>query len=280
MNAIKELLHDVPQYLQQHRYRELGDRIGRLVREHPGEIGGYRIALARLLALGNDWAAVSTLLPPNTNSLETSGWLNSMACAKPVDQAGRPIPWFTYPAIDFLTQIMRPAWRIFEWGSGHSTLWWADRVAAVTSVEDDKAWYETIRSRMPGNAMLLWHGEAAEYVQAMADQQARFDVVVIDGSHRNACAQIATEFVTDTGLIVFDNTDMLVHREGVETLNACGWQRIDFYGLIPSCYYKNCTSVFFRAPESLRPAVWPGGIASCVGPTCDQALQARKDACG
>lgn len=276
MTAANELFGEVQQLLQQRRYRELSDRIGRILREDPASLSKSRITLGHLLVLGADWEAARLLLPKDTNSLETSGWLNSIANGKPVDRDGEPIPWFTYPAIDFLTQIMRPEWRVFEWGSGHSTLWWAKRVKAVASVEDDRAWYDKLLARMPENASLIWRGDAASYVQALAEQQARFDLVVIDGSHRNDCAQIVTEYVTDNGLIVFDNTDMLHHREGVEILQARGWQRIDFYGLIPSYYYKSCTSVFFRAPESLRPAVWPGGIASSVGPTCEQAIEAVK----
>ena len=35
--------------------------------------------------------------------LQESGWLNSMEKGEAVDKEGRPIPWITYPALDFLT---------------------------------------------------------------------------------------------------------------------------------------------------------------------------------
>lgn len=275
--TIQETSQIVADLLRQRRYRELCDWIGRMVRERPADVGSMRISLANLLALGCDWETVRALLPPDTNVLETSGWLNSMANGKPVDRDGNPIPWFTYPAIDFITQVVRREWSVFEWGSGHSTLWWAKRVRTVTSVEDNRGWYDSVRARIPGNVTLSWQGEADDYVRTICANGQAFDVVVIDGSHRNECAGIVTDCVAPSGLIVFDNTDMSCHRDGVEILERNGWSRIDFYGLIPSYFYKNATSVFYRDPASLRPSVWPGGLVSCVGPTCDQALCAARD---
>ena len=274
MNTTEELLQEIHQLLRQRRHRELGALLSRVVREQPAAVGNARIRFANLLALGADWEAVRALLPTETNTLETSGWLNSLAQGKPVDRNGDPVPWFTYPAIDFLTQIIKPTWRVFEWGSGYSTLWWANRVQTVTSVEDNRDWFETIQPRMPANASLLWRADESAYVGALSEQGGCFDLIVIDGSHRNACARVATAQAARAELIVFDNADVETHRDGVELLKKTGWKRIDFYGLIPSYCYKNCTSLFFRDPTVIEPATWPGGVASCVGPTCDQALRA------
>lgn len=276
MNTTEELLQEIQQLLRQRQHRELGALLSRIVREQPAAVGNARIRFANLLALGADWEAVRALLPTETNTLETSGWLNSLAQGKPVDRNGAPVPWFTYPAIDFLTQIIKPTWRVFEWGSGYSTLWWARHVRTVTSVEDNQGWYDVMHPQMPTNASVLWRGEPTAYVGAIGEQTGQFDLVVIDGSSRNECARIVTEHMTDSGVIVFDNSDVAIHQEGVEYLKGRGWRRLDFFGLIPSYYYKNCTSIFYRDPASIEPANWPGGIVSCVGPTCDQALCAAR----
>ena len=48
-------------------------------------------------------------------------------------------PWLTPAAIGLLATLLRPADTGAEFGSGRSTLWFAARVAALTSVEHDTA---------------------------------------------------------------------------------------------------------------------------------------------
>ena len=50
------------------------------------------------------------------------------------------LPWFSYSAIDFLKIFLRKTHRVFEFGSGGSTLFFADRCASVESVEEDPSW--------------------------------------------------------------------------------------------------------------------------------------------
>lgn len=41
-----------------------------------------------------------------------------------VDKDGNPIPWYTYPAIEFLNSLDFSSKNVFEYGTGNSTLWW------------------------------------------------------------------------------------------------------------------------------------------------------------
>ena len=82
--------------------------------------------------------------------LTTTGWLRSVRENAALDANG-PVPWFTYPAIRQLARMIRADWRVLEFGSGNSTLWWAQRVAAVVSVEHDPVWVERLRSAAPSN---------------------------------------------------------------------------------------------------------------------------------
>ncbi len=85
--------------------------------------------------------------------LRTTGWLRSVQDHAAVDNQG-PVPWFTYPAIGQLARMVRPGWRVLEFGSGHSTLWWAARVAEVVSVEHDPAWAARLHADRPANVTL------------------------------------------------------------------------------------------------------------------------------
>ena len=56
----------------------------------------------------------------------------------PVD--GRT-PWISFSAIELLKKITRPDMRVFEYGSGGSTMFWISRVKELISVEHDLSWY-------------------------------------------------------------------------------------------------------------------------------------------
>src|SRR5688572_10403591 len=51
--------------------------------------------------------------------------------------SGQPIPWYTYPAIEFIRQLDFSQSTVFEYGSGNSTMFWAASAARVISVEED-----------------------------------------------------------------------------------------------------------------------------------------------
>jgi hypothetical protein len=86
--------------------------------------------------------------------LHSTGWRRSIEQGAAVDTDG-PVPWFTYPAIRFLQRLVRPDWRVLEYGSGNSTRWWAKRVVQVVAVEHDPAWAAALRRDMPANARLV-----------------------------------------------------------------------------------------------------------------------------
>ena len=57
-----------------------------------------------------------------------------------VDRDGNPLPWYTYPAIEYLSQFDYGEKTIFEFGCGYSSLFWAERAAKVISIEDNPEW--------------------------------------------------------------------------------------------------------------------------------------------
>src|SRR5882724_5296346 len=54
-------------------------------------------------------------------------------------------PWLSFAATRFLERQLKPAGRVFEWGSGNSTIFFAERVAEVVSVEYDSAWVQLVQ---------------------------------------------------------------------------------------------------------------------------------------
>jgi hypothetical protein len=236
----------------------------------PTTATGHRAYLADVLRCGCDLTHLAALGPYRLNTLIHTGWLHSLLSARPVNAADEPIPWFTYPAIDFLEPRLQPQWTVLEWGAGNSTLWWARRVKRVLSIEHDPAWHRIISTHLPANATIALACNEDDYVRAV-DPVEKFDLIVIDGEHRNRCARRAIELAGPQTVIVFDNSDRQAVRDGLMFLDRSGFKRIDFFGLLPAYCYRTCTTFFFNDDAILK-APLPCDTRSSLGPSCAQVL--------
>lgn len=182
--------------------------------------------------------------------LRRVGWIRSLRGKKPVDSGGNPLPWYSYPAIklidDRLKQCDTRAMRVFEFGSGNSTLWWAARVGYVDAVEDDARWYETIRMALPENVSYLYRQERAQYVGRLTESSHKYHVIVVDGSHRNECLSACADQLERNGVIVVDNSDWEWLAPQLSNLARRGFKQLPLYGLgaVNGCAWE--TSVFYR----------------------------------
>ena len=257
--------------------KEACDLIKKALQDGIIDFQGFHVNYAHALLCNGDWMEIQSLLPKDTNSLYTSGWLQSLAMGEPINAKKEPIPWLTYPAIDFLDSIIRTEWLVFEWGSGNSTLWWANKINHIYAVESDTDWYGKVSTNLPRNATIFNKTSEEAYINHIDSfNDDYFDVIVIDGDFRNQCAKACIPKLKSNGIIVFDNTDGVMFNDGVIFLREQGFQRIDFWGLIPSYLYKNCTSIFFKNLEVFNNIGLPSQHISSVGISCFQAGDQRE----
>lgn len=69
----------------------------------------------------------------NNAFLRKSGWMRSLEEGKPVDEDGYSIPWLNYSVIELFRDLGKNDFHLFEWGSGHGTLFFARLFKTVTS---------------------------------------------------------------------------------------------------------------------------------------------------
>jgi len=187
--------------------------------------------------------------------LRGSGWWESVKTKRPVNASGEPLPWYSYPFIHFLEQRLRARdlshLRVFEFGSGNSTLWWAKRVSTVLAVEDSRHWYEYVCKKLPKNVNYQLAETEAQYVACLSQSASSFEVIIMDGSYRERCLEHATEHLTDDGVLVVDNSDWASLAESLSNLERRGFRRLEFYGLGPMNGHPWGTSVLYRGMNVL-----------------------------
>jgi hypothetical protein len=192
--------------------------------------------------------SANAVLGPLLFSLET-GHLRSALVSRALDRHGEPLPWYTYPAIQFLLPKDFSEKRVLEWGAGQSTLFWARRAKQVVAFESDRVWWQRLIENRPGNAQIhLVDGDAAGAETLLG--ASLFDVIVVDGLDRWSCAQRSLNLMEAGGAIIVDDAE----RNSGPTA-GCGWNdayrqaglsRMDFYGFSPGNAVQHCTSIFFR----------------------------------
>lgn len=164
-----------------------------------------------------------------------------------IDKHNNPIPWYTYPAIEYLKQLDFSNKTVFEYGSGNSTIFWSKLVKKIVSVEDNKTWYQKVSNKISNfqinNCSLKFIPEEESYIKEIVNHE-NFDVIIIDGHYRTKCAQEVIKKLNPGGLIILDNSDWWV--DTAKILRNFNLIQIDMSGFGPINYYTWTTSLFLH----------------------------------
>ncbi len=175
------------------------------------------------------------------------------------------LPWWTYPAIEEVGTALAAkggAARVFEYGSGASSVWLGRRAAEVHSVEHSAEFVEFLgdalaevpsvhlrhvaapqrgdRARIPSQRFGHEGLDFGDYVTAIDDVGGLFDVIVVDGRARSACLRQAVPHLAPDGLIVFDNSNRARYQEAILT---SGLAATRYRGWVPSLPYQSETTI-------------------------------------
>lgn len=168
-----------------------GIRRGRLT-----DYNGQRISFERLLRNGPR-AAVSTAVRLGLGKVPSR-------------------PWISYDGQARIGRFLDRSKRVLEFGSGMSTRWYAQRAGSVLSLEDNRHWFDRLHDELvaQGNVDHRFCETLAEYLSLDGTSgQAPFDLIVIDGTQRDRCLEVALPHLAAGGMLYLDNSDM--HGDGV-----------------------------------------------------------------
>lgn len=166
-------------------------------------------------------------------------------------------PWIVPEAIEYLEELVKADWQIFEWGCGGSVIWFAQRCIKVVAVENVPRWIawgmEQLQKLELTNTAIVYaptiQGDYTEYVNVIeAYPNASFDLVSIDGvmSARKDSIENAKRKLKSDGIIMIDNSNK------VDIVGLEGWFELRFQ-TVPYQYLGKTevwtTSFYTRKPD-------------------------------
>jgi precorrin-6B methylase 2 len=179
---------------------------------------------------------------------KTNGWMRSFASKKSENAQGQPIPWYTYPAIDFLNESLHKNLSVFEFGCGGSTQWLAARVGKVTAVEDHAGWFAEVQQKMPANVKCYLEtlNNSGNYAQKAACLNELFDIIIVDGKLRNHCVAASLQALKPEGILILDDSFRAEYKDSFELMQSNGFKKLNFWGMTAIVATKSCTTIFYK----------------------------------
>ena len=156
-------------------------------------------------------------------------------------------PWWVRDAVFLLDRIIKPNWKILEWGAGSSTTWLAQHAKSVTTIENSGDWVRDLGNiltthnitnvelrhrakQQEGKLESLTRGCCFDdYVMGAKDMpDASFNMVSVDGRARDKCLKEAVRLVKPVGgILVLDNSIRQRYKNATRDLIPKTWFRHD-----------------------------------------------------
>ncbi|TQV77646.1 glycosyltransferase [Exilibacterium tricleocarpae] len=195
------------------------------------------------------YRAYQSLLLRRQSYLRLVGWLDSIRKGYPCDTDGSPLPWMNYAIIEVFKDRINKQQTVFEYGSGYSTLFFAERAKSIVAVEYDQYWFEHLNRKIPDNAELIYQPNDVDgdYCRTILRKPDKYDIVIVDGRDRVNCVKQAVQKLSDRGVILLDDSHRHEYAEGLRYAKSQGFKTLDFTGLKPLWHKPGRTTLIYRS---------------------------------
>ena len=120
-------------------------------------------------------------------------------------------PWLSFGAIIALESIVHKNLKVLEFGSGGSTVFWAQTCKNVKSFETNPDWFEKVRQRIKEfkNVEIILANQEGILKRLAKEPNNHYDIVLIDACPKDAerilLANAALPKIKSGGFLVLDN---------------------------------------------------------------------------
>lgn len=200
------------------------------------------------------YRAYQSLLLRRKSYLRQVGWLNSIKLGYPCDNDGSPLPWMNYAIIAVCKDRIAREHTIFEYGSGYSTLFFAQRAKSIVAVEYDRHWFEHLSGKIPANARLIFQKNDidGDYCRTILSTSDSYDIVIVDGRDRVNCVKQGLKKLSAQGVMLLDDSHREEYIEGINYAKGQGFKILSFTGLKPLWHKGGTTTLIYRAENCLQ----------------------------
>jgi hypothetical protein len=181
------------------------------------------------------------------------------------------IPWLPFQLIAWLEASLSKNANVFEYGSGGSTIFLAQRVKSLCTVEHDRKWHELVASELkrrqftnvqyllrepestgPNPPAEYWDNYGNEYPNKSFERYVKainehpdhsLDLVLVDGRARKFCLEHAIKKIHPGGYLVLDNSSTREYLDFLVPLRK--YPRFDITSISP-----------FWPPSKWQSSVW------------------------
>lgn len=121
------------------------------------------------------------------------------------------MPWYTIGCLEWLVQQNLSEMSVFEYGCGISSTWWRQHCKVWKGVDHNPKWANG------GMVPLNPNGTINDDLYIKAPLGENYDIVVIDGLHRDQCVPQALSVLNPNGHIIIDNWDQPSVGQGMDS---------------------------------------------------------------
>lgn len=167
---------------------------------------------------------------------------------------GEYLPWMNYSIIRLFDERLTNDLTVFEYGSGSSTMYFAQRVGSIMSVEYNQTWFDTVQEMTndAANAEVKFVELGEEYhrsIKLLGGGQ-RFDIVLVDGRDRVESAIFSFDYLTPGGVIILDDSARPHYSPAFDFFRQKGYKALTLVGLKPTGFSTDTTTIFYKSGEN------------------------------
>jgi hypothetical protein len=174
-----------------------------------------------------------------------------------------PKPWMASAAVRFFEKIKDKKGKVFEYGSGASTVFMAERFGEITSVEHEESWQKILKGELethkisnveyifkgpepisnqkernpanPEDYCSIFEGYNPFTFKAYASEIDRFpdqyfDIIIVDGRVRPSCMKHSWPKLKKGGYLVLDNSDRPHYKKMHNEISGQAESKVVFFG--------------------------------------------------
>ncbi|MFZ9470180.1 MAG: hypothetical protein ACO26G_03920 [Rickettsiales bacterium] len=201
----------------------------------------------------------------NQFNLYKNSWINSSKIGFSVDENFNAIPWYSFEAIEFLKLHLKSEHKVFEFGSGSSTIFYNNNCSKVVAIESNKSWFEIICEKIQGkvnscnNHFIAKNSEIfllenaidnVDYENFANDyskkNNIKFDFIVIDSLKRHLCTLQSLDSLKSGGYLILDDSERSNYQKTIDFLENNNYEHIVFSGIAPAQLKIKNTSFFLK----------------------------------